>query len=80
MKVNNGDKKNSWSDCDMLVKARVSRSEIQLLAKYVEGLGHLGVITTLDRLNGEVLIQTTKHCWPDLKGIIAKLPLTIELE
>jgi hypothetical protein len=80
MKSNNNDKENPWSDCDMLVKARVPRSEIQLLAKYVEGLGHLGVITTIDRLNGEVLIQTTKHCWPDLKSIIKELPLAIELE
>lgn len=73
-------KKISWEDCDLLVKAQVSRSDIQLLVKYVEGLGHLGVVTTTDRMNGEVVIQTTKHCWPDLKKNIEKLPITVKLE
>lgn len=69
-----------FQDSDLLIKARVRRSDIQLLVKYVEGFGHLGVVTTTDRLSGEVLIQTTKDCWPILKKLIEKLPLTIELE
>lgn len=73
-------KKISWEDCDLLIKAQVSRSDIQLLVKYVEGLGHLGVVTTTDRMNGEVVIQTTKHCWPDLKKNIEKLPIVVKLE
>jgi hypothetical protein len=68
-------KENSWEDSDLLVKARVSRSDIQLLVKYVEGLGHLGVVTTIDRFSGEVLIQTTKDCWPELKKNIENLPI-----
>lgn len=69
-----------YRDSDLLIKARVRRSDIQLLVKYVEGFGHLGVVTTTDRLGGEVLIQTTKDCWPILKNLIEKLPLTIELQ
>ena len=69
-----------FADSDLLIKARVQRSDIQLLAKYVEGLGHLGVVTTLDRMSGEVVIQTTKHCWGDLKKILVTLPIKIEFE
>lgn len=69
----------AWKDSDLLVKARLPRSDIQLLAKYVEGTGHLGVVTTTDKMNGEVLIQTTKYCWPDLEKILAALPLDLEI-
>ncbi|NBJ14958.1 MAG: DUF4911 domain-containing protein [Dehalobacter sp. 4CP] len=69
----------SWEDSDLLVKARIPRSDIQLLAKYVEGLGHLGVITTTDKVNGEVMIQTTRHCWPELEKVLSTLPLQIEI-
>ncbi|RNC29310.1 MAG: hypothetical protein AWM53_00663 [Candidatus Dichloromethanomonas elyunquensis] len=71
------DLSNYGRDCDLLVKARVSRPEIQLLAKYVEGMGHLGVVTTTDRRTGEVVIQTTKSCWPELKVLLSELPLKI---
>jgi hypothetical protein len=66
------------SDIDVIIKARISRSEIQMLCKLVEGLGHLGVVTTTDKVLGEVMIQTTKHCWPELKKVIEKMPLEIE--
>ena len=67
----------SFQDSDLLIRAKVLRSEIQLLAKYVEGMGHLGVVTTTDRMEGEVLIQTTKYCWPELKTLLIKLPMEI---
>ncbi len=71
--------KQRWSEADLLVRAQVSRSEIQMLAKYVEGLGHLGVVTTVDRMSGEVVIQTTKYCWPNLRKILSELPINISL-
>ncbi|NLM21164.1 MAG: DUF4911 domain-containing protein [Peptococcaceae bacterium] len=70
--------KTDWQDCDCLVKARVPRSEIQMLCKLVESMGHLGVVTTTDRLAGEVLIQTTRHCWPELKFLLQKANIKIE--
>lgn len=66
-----------WQDSDLLIKAMVNRSEIQLLAKYVEGMGHLGVVTTIDRTTGEVVIQTTKYIWPELKRNISYLPISV---
>lgn len=66
-----------FEDSDVLVKAQIPRSEIQMLVKYVEGLGHLGVVTTTDRQAGEVLIQTTKYTWPELKEALEAMPFEI---
>jgi hypothetical protein len=49
-----------------------------MLCKLVEGLGHLGVVTTTNKELGEVIIQTTKYCWPELKKVIEKMPIEIE--
>ena len=67
-------------DCrvDVLVRAQVARTEIQMLAKLVEGLGHLGVVTTINKETGEVLIQTTRDCWPNLQSALRHMPLAIE--
>lgn len=64
---------------ETLVHARVERSDIQILAKLVEGLGHLGVVTTLDKATGEVLIQTTEDAWPELHTALLHMPITVEL-
>lgn len=66
------------SDIDFIVKARIDRSQIQMLCKLVEGLGHLGVVTTTNKELGEVMIQTTKQCWPELKEVIERMPLEVE--
>ncbi len=67
-------------DADKLVRAKVVRKDIQMLVKLVEGLGHLGVVTTVDKQEGEVLIQTTKDCWPDLEAALQHMPIGIELD
>ena len=67
-----------YADSDVLIKAQVERSEIQMLVKLVEGLGHLGVVTTTDRHAGEVLIQTSIYAWPDLKRALEAMPFAIK--
>ncbi|TGE34186.1 DUF4911 domain-containing protein [Desulfosporosinus sp. Sb-LF] len=67
-----------FSDADIIVKARLERVDMQMLDKLVEGLGHLGIVTTTNKALGEVMIQTTKHCWPDLKMAIEAMPFEIE--
>lgn len=67
-----------FTDVDVVVKACMKRSEMQMLDKLVEGLGHLGIVTTTNKALGEVMIQTTKHCWPDLKKAIEQMPFEIE--
>lgn len=67
-----------YENADLIIKARLDRSEIQMLCKLVEGLGHLGIVTTTNKESGEVMIQTTKDCWPELKKVIEKMPLMME--
>ena len=67
-----------FSDADVIINARLERVEMQMLDKLVEGLGHLGIVTTTNKALGEVMIQTTKYCWPDLKKAIENMPFEIE--
>lgn len=67
-----------FADVDIIIKGRVERSEIQMLCKLVEGLGHLGIVTTTKKEVGEVMIQTTKYCWPELKEAIENMPFEME--
>ena len=67
-----------YANTDLIIKARIDRSEIQMLCKLVEGLGHLGIVTTTNKELGEVMIQTTKDCWVELKEVIDKMPLEID--
>ena len=67
-----------FADADVIVIARLERVEMQMLDKLVEGLGHLGIVTTTNKDLGEVMIQTTKYCWPDLKKAIERMPFEIE--
>ncbi len=69
---------NIYANADLIIKARIDRSEIQMLCKLVEGLGHMGVVTTTNKELGEVMIQTTKDCWTDLKKLIEQMPIEIE--
>lgn len=67
-----------YETIELIIKARIDRSEIQMLCKLVEGLGHLGIVTTTDKVLGEIMIQTTKDCWPELKTLIEHMPIEIE--
>ena len=67
-----------YDNTDLIINARIDRSEIQMLCKLVEGLGHLGIVTTTNKELGEVMIQTTKDCWVELKEVIDKMPLKID--
>lgn len=67
-----------YADADVIIKARLERAEMQMLDKLVEGLGHLGIVTTTNKALGEVMILSTKGCWPDLKKAIEKMPFAIE--
>lgn len=68
------------ADIDLIVKARLDRSQIQMLCKLVEGLGHLGIVTTTNKELGEVMIQTTKDCWPELKELVLKMPVEVQFD
>ncbi|MDR3543330.1 MAG: DUF4911 domain-containing protein [Desulfosporosinus sp.] len=70
--------KDKYTDADLIIRGCIDRSEIQMLCKLVEGLGHLGIVTTTNKELGEVMIQTTKDCWPELKRVIERMPIEME--
>ena len=58
----------AFSDSDVIVNARLERVEMQMLDKLVEGLGHLGIVTTTKQSarrsydpNDEVLLARLKE-------------------
>lgn len=67
-----------FADSGVVVRARLNRVDMQLLDKLVEGLGHLGIVTTTNKALGEVMILSTKDCWPTLKKVIEEMPFEIE--
>lgn len=72
-----GQTSSQFADAGVIVKARLARVDMQMLDKLVEGFGHLGIVTTTNKDLGEVMIQTTKDCWPDLKKAIEEMPFEI---
>ncbi|HZK86314.1 MAG TPA: DUF4911 domain-containing protein [Desulfosporosinus sp.] len=74
-----GEASSQFADAGVIVKARLARVDMQMLDKLVEGFGHLGIVTTTNKDLGEVMIQTTKDCWPELKKAIEEMPFEIEL-
>lgn len=50
---------------------------IDLLAKIIEAYEHLGVVTTVDRHQGLVVVRGTEHTRPDLLQILANLPFPV---
>lgn len=71
-------KESPLNSIDLIIMARMDRSEIQMLCKLVEGFGHLGIVTTTNKELGEVMIQTTTDCWVELKKAIENMPMEIE--
>lgn len=52
---------------------------IDLLTRIMEAFGHLGVVTTLDRHEGLVMIRGTADTVPDILEILASLPFELTI-
>ncbi|KAB2951285.1 DUF4911 domain-containing protein [Heliorestis acidaminivorans] len=61
------------------LKVRIDPSHIFYLDIILEGFGHLGVPTTVDRQSGIVLIRTTKDTRPEVIKILETLPWPTQL-
>lgn len=49
-------------------------SHIDLLTKIVEAYDHLGIVSTVDRQQGLVVVRGTADTCPDLLQILSNLP------
>jgi len=61
------------------IYARVEPANIDMLSKIIEAYEHLGIVSTLDRRQGLVVIRCTGDTREDMMGILASLPFAISL-
>lgn len=61
------------------IYARVEPANIDMLSKIIEAYEHLGIVSTLDRRQGLVVIRCTADTVEDMQGILTFLPFTINL-
>lgn len=59
--------------------AKVNPVDIDMLTRLVEGFGHLGIVSTLDRQEGLVLIRGTKDTAPELLQVLTSLPFELTI-
>ncbi|HRY12367.1 MAG TPA: DUF4911 domain-containing protein [Syntrophomonadaceae bacterium] len=59
--------------------ARVKPDKIDMLTKIVEAYDNLGVVSTLDRNSGQVVVRVTPDTWEDMMKILENLPFPIEI-
>lgn len=52
---------------------------IDMLTRIFEGYDHLGVVTTMDRKAGLVVIRGTADTMPDIIGILDRLPFECQM-
>ncbi|MDO4540845.1 MAG: DUF4911 domain-containing protein [Syntrophomonadaceae bacterium] len=63
-----------------IIYARLPTAQIDLLNRLIEGFEHLGIVSTLDREQGRVIIRCTKDTREELLLILNNLPFAIEIE
>lgn len=61
------------------VYCRVLPEKIDMLTKIFEGYSHLGIVSTLERSTGLVVIRGTKDTCPEIEKILATLPFKVEI-
>jgi len=65
---------------DFIVEIQINPANIDMLNRILEGAGHLGVMSTLDRQQGLVLIRATEGTAPDLLNLIHNLPFSCDIQ
>ena len=59
--------------------AQVRPENIDLLTKFVEAYDHLGVVSTLDREKGFVIVRVTPDTYKEVEEILQNLSFPVEL-
>lgn len=62
------------------LRVRVAPEKIDLLTRIIEAYDHLGIVSTLDREQGLVIIRGTEDTCPELEKILGQLPFPLLLE
>ncbi len=61
------------------IYARVAVPDIDRLTKIIEAYDHLGIVSTLNRQEGMVVVRGTLNTRPELLQILANLPFPLEI-
>jgi putative protease len=59
------------------VKLRADRRDIAWLNRIIEGCGHVGVLSTLDKERGIVIVRSTPDMLPQLRLILQNLAFSV---
>ena len=59
------------------LKIKISPEKINYFNRILEGYEYLGVVSTLDKENGIVLIRSTPDTIEDVKNVLENLPIEI---
>lgn len=62
------------------IKAQVAPENIDMLTKIIEAYDNLGIVSTIDRQQGLVIIRGTEDTYPELVEILRHLPFPLLLE
>ena len=62
------------------ITARVNPENIDMLTKIIEAYDNLGIVSTLNRNQGLVIIRGTEDTYPELEEILGHLPFPLLLE
>lgn len=62
------------------IRAKVNPENIDMLTKIIEAYDNLGIVSTLNRDQGLVIIRGTEDTYPELKKILIHLPFPIETQ
>lgn len=60
------------------VRIKVEPRNITYISRIMEGYEYLGVVTTIDRGEGLLLIRTTPDMRPEIQQILSSLPIDVE--
>lgn len=60
------------------VYIRLDTRHIDMLTRIIEACSHLGVVSTLDRRQGLVIIRATPDTIPEIERLLPELPFAVE--
>jgi len=61
-----------------LIFLRLEPRNIDKLTRIIEACSHLGVVSTLDRREGLVVVRGTPDTVPELEKILSQMPFEVE--
>lgn len=61
------------------IYARVAPERIDMLTKLIEAYDNLGIVSTLNQVEGKVVVRVTPDTWAEMMEIISFLPFPVEL-